>query len=206
MTATSTITRRAQPPKADSAVTPERFKTGLDSFKAWMDAIALNKENFQRHYDEWKPDTGDIAALKAAVEKHGVKAVVIGEDWCPDVWRGLPTMARISELTGMEVRYFKRDENKDMMSEFLKNGEFESIPAIVLYDRDHKYLGHWIERADRANTEMPELRKILAGVERDTPAWEEARTKYNTATWEYAEGWRDAQASEIRALIEEALG
>ena len=206
MTATSTITRRARAPKADSAVTPDRFAKGFDSFAAWMGAIELNKESFQRHYDEWLPDAGDLAAIKAAVEKHGVKAVVIGEDWCPDVWRGLPTMARIGELTGMQVRFFKRDENKDMMSEFLKNGEFESIPAIVLYDRDHKYLGHWIERADKANAEMPALRQILAGVERDTPAWEEARAKYQTATWEYAEGWRDAQASEIRALIEEALG
>ena len=187
-------------------MTPERYKKGFDSFKTWMGAIELNKENFQRHYDEWKPDAGDIAAIKAAVEKHGVKALIIGEDWCPDVWRGLPTAARIGELTGMEVRYVKRDENKDIMSEFLKNGEFESIPVVVLYDKDHKYLGHWIERADKANAEMPELRKILSGVERDTPAWEEARTKYNTATWEYAEGWRDAQASEIRALIEEALG
>ena len=186
-------------------VTPERYQTGFDSFKAWMEAIALNKENFQRHYDEWKP-TADLAAIKALVEKHGVKALVIGEDWCPDVWRGLPTMARIGEQTGMEVRYLKRDENKDVMAEFLKNGEFESIPAIVFYDRDHKYLGHWIERADRANAEMPVLREILSGVERDTPAWDEARNKYNAATWESAAGWRDAQASEIRALLEEALG
>ncbi len=206
MTATSTITRRAQAPKADSVVTPERFKTGFDSFQAWMDAIALNKEAFQRHYNEWQPDAGDIAAIKAAVEKHGLKALVIGEDWCPDVWRGLPTAARIGELTGMEVRYLKRDENKDVMAEFLKDGQFESIPVVVLYDRDHKYVGHWIERADKANAEMPALRQILAGVERDTPAWEEARAKYQAATWDYAEGWRDAQASEIRALIEEALG
>lgn len=205
MTATSTITRRAQAPRADSVVTPERYKKSYDSFKAWMDAIALNKESFQRHYDEWQPDPADIAAIKAAVEKAGVKALVIGEDWCPDVWRGLPTIARIGELTGMEVRYIKRDENKDVMAEFLKNGEFESIPVIVLYDRDHKYLGHWIERADRANAEMPALRQILAGVERDTPAFEEARKKYTAATWEHAEGWRDAQASEIRALLEEAL-
>jgi len=206
MTATSTITRRATAPKADSAVTPERYQQGFGSFQAWMDAIALNKENFQRHYNEWQPDAGDIAAIQALVAQHGVKALVIGEDWCPDVWRGLPVMARIGELTGMEVRFIKRDENKDIMSEFLKNGEFESIPAIVLYDRDHRYLGHWIERADRANAEMPALRQILAGVERDTPAWDEARKKYTAATWEYAEGWRDAQATEIRALLEEALG
>lgn len=204
MTATSTITRK-QAPKADSVVTPERYAQGLPSFQAWMDAIELNKDNFQRHYNEWVPNDADVAAIKALVATHGVKALVLGEDWCPDVWRGLPVTARLAELTGMEVRYFKRDENKDIMAEFLKDGEFESIPVVVLYDRDHHYLGHWIERADRANAEMPEIRKILAGIERDTPEFEEARKRYTAKTWEHAEGWRDAQVSEIRALLEEAL-
>lgn len=206
MTATSTVTRKNAPAKADSVVTPDRYKQGLPSFEAWMNAIEKNKETFQKHYDEWQPDAGDIAAIKGLVEQHGVKAMVIGEDWCPDVWRGLPVMARLGELTGMEVRFFLRDQNKDIMAEFLKNGEFESIPTVVLYDRDHHYLGHWIERADRANQEMAPLREIMAGKERGTPEWDEARAQYNAKTMELAEGWRDAQVSELRALIEEALG
>lgn len=205
MTATSTITRKSASGSPSSVVTPARFAEGIPSFAAWMAAIEKNKEAFQRHYDEWQPDAADIEAVKGLVQRHGVKALVIGEDWCPDVWRGLPVMARIGELTGMEVRFFLRDQNKDIMAEFLKGGEFESIPTIVFYDGDHRYLGHWIERADRANAEMPALRKVMEGVERDTPAWEEARAKYQASTWDWAEGWRDAQLSELRALIEEAL-
>lgn len=205
MTATSTITRKSASPKADSVVTPERYAQGIPSFAAWLAAIEKNKELFQRHYDEWVPEQADLDAIKALVQQHGVKALVLGEDWCPDVWRGLSVLARIGELTGMEVRMFMRDQNKDIMSEFLKNGEFESIPAIAFYDRDHRYLGHWIERADLANAEMVTLRGILAGVERDTPAYDAARAKHSAATWEHAEGWRDAQCREIRALLEEAL-
>ena len=206
MTATSTIIRKKTAPSGISVVTAERFAEGMPSCAAWMKAIEKNQENFQRHYDEWQADPADIDAVKALVQKHGVKALVIGEDWCPDVWRGLPVMARMGELTGMEVRFFLRDQNKDIMAEFLKDGEFESVPTIVLYDRDHRYLGHWIERADRANAEMVALREITAGVERDTPAWTEARAKYTAKTWEMAEGWRDAQLTEIRALLDEALG
>jgi hypothetical protein len=206
MTASSTILAKQAPPPADSVVTLERFAQGLSSFAEWMAAIEKNKETFQRHYDEWMPDGADIEAVKKLVSSKGVKALVIGEDWCPDVWRGLPVMARIGELTGMEVRFFLRDLNKDIMSEFLKDGEFESVPTIVFYDGDHRYLGHWIERADRANAEMPALRKVMEGVERDTPAYEEARAKYQLLTWDHAEDWRDAQLTEARALIEEALG
>ncbi|MDA1001999.1 MAG: thioredoxin family protein [Chloroflexi bacterium] len=204
-TATSTITRKAAEARLDSAVTPERFAQGMTEFKTWMAAIEKNKDSFQRHYDEFTPDATDIATLKRYVEEHGVKMLVLGEDWCPDVWRGLPVASKIGEQSGMEVRLFLRDQNKDMMSEFLKQGEFESIPTLVLYDRDHRYLGHWIERADQANEEMGPLREILAGVERDTPAWEAARAKYTEKTWELAEGWRQAQVREVIALLREAL-
>ena len=205
MTASSTILAKLTPPPANSVVTPERFKKGMPDFKTWMASIEKNKETFQRHYDEWVPDMADIEAVKALVASKGVKALVIGEDWCPDVWRGLPVVARIGELTGMETRFFLRDQNKDIMAEFLKDGEFESVPTVVFYDGNHRYLGHWIERADRANAEMPALRKVMEGVERDTPAWEEARAKYQASTWDYAEGWGDAQLTEFRALLEEAL-
>lgn len=205
MTATSTVTRKSAQVNGDSVVTPERFATGIDGFAAWMDAIELNKERFQRHYDEFQPDPADIARFKTLVQEHGVRAVCIGEDWCPDVWRGVPVVAKLSEQSGLDVRFFPRDQNKDMMAEFLKDGEFESIPTIVFYDGDWNYLGHWIERADQANSEMRPLRELLAGKERGTPEFDEARATYLDKTWELAEGWRHAQVKEMLALIDEAL-
>ena len=188
-----------------SVVTPERFATGMTTFSEWMSKIESRQKEFQRHYDEYEPKADDIAAVRALVEEHGVKALVLGEDWCPDVWRGLPVMAKIGEETGMEVRLFFRDENKDIMSEFLNQGEFESIPTIVFYDRNHRYLGHWIERPVLANEEMVPLREILAGKERGTPEFDEARARYTEETWKLAGNWRHAELSEIRALIEGAL-
>ena len=114
-------------------------------------------------------------------------------------------MARISELTGMEVRHFIRDDNSDIMEEFLKDGEFESIPVVVLYDRDHNYLGHWIERADQANAEMQPLLSMLHGKERGSDEWQEARNNYLNKTVELAQGWRDAQLSELNAILDEVL-
>ena len=188
-----------------SVVTPERFGTGMSTFAQWMDAIEARKPEFQRHYDEYEPNAEDVAAIRKLVEEHGVKALLIGEDWCPDVWRGLPVIAKVAEQTGMELRIFFRDQNKDIMSEFLNQGEFESIPTIVFYDGNHRYLGHWIERAVRANEEMEPLRGILSGVERDTPEYVEARARYTEETWKLAPNWRHAEVAEIRALIEEAL-
>jgi hypothetical protein len=189
-----------------SVVTPERYATGIPSFEAWMKAIPERHNEFQRHYDEYTPNADDIAAVRKLVEDRGVKALVIGEHWCPDVWRGIPVIARIAEGTGMEVRYFPRDENKDIMAEFLNQGEFESIPTIVFYDGAHNYLGHWIERPKLANEEMVDLRKILQDApQEDGPERQEAQAKYREATWAAAPKWRDASLTEMRELLENAL-
>ncbi|MBM4415514.1 MAG: hypothetical protein FJ035_04520 [Chloroflexi bacterium] len=189
-----------------SVVTPERYKTGLGSFAEWMDAIGQRKYEFQRHYDEYTPDPADIAKLKALVERHGVHAFVIGEDWCPDVWRGLPVAAKVAKQSGMEMRYFMRDQNKDIMAEFLNQGEFESIPTVVFYDRDHRYLGHFIERPMLANEEMVPLRKILEEAPKeDGPERQAVMDRYRAATWDAAPAWRHATLKEFVALLERAL-
>lgn len=190
-----------------SVVTPERFATGLPDFGAWMDAIEQRQKEFQQHYDDFTPNEEDVAALAALVERHGVKALSLGEDWCPDVWRGVPVIAKVAERTGMELRLFKRDENKDIMAEFLNQGEFESIPTIVFYDREHRYLGHWIERAALANEEIAEIRsEVMADVPAEGPERDRAMARYRAATTERAGPWRHAQVTEIRELLEGALG
>ncbi len=191
-----------------SVVTPERFATGLTSFEAWMDAIPERKDEFQSHYDDYVPDADDIAAVKKLVESHGVKVLTIGEHWCPDVWRGLPVMARITEATGMEHRIVFRDQNIDIMSEFLKDGEFESIPTMVFYDRDHNYLGHWIERPVLANEQMQEIRQRVMpdGAPPEGPERDKVMGEYRAETNERAPEWRHATLKELRELLEAKLG
>jgi len=191
-----------------SVVTPERFATGIPSFTDWMSAIGQRQAEFQRHYDEYEPEAAALAELQGYVDQHGVKALVLGEDWCPDVWRGLPVIYKLGERTGMEVRGFMRDQNKDIMSEFLNQGEFESIPTIVFYDRDHKYLGHWIERAKLANEEMPQVRARIAPnpmPERDTPEYQAYMDKSREAMIDAAGPWRHAQLTEMLEILRGAL-
>lgn len=191
-----------------SVVTPERFATGIGSYKEWMAAIGQRQAEFQRHYDEFHLRDEDAAHFKKLVDEKGLKALVIGEDWCPDVWRGLPVMARLQEATGMEVRYFMRDQNKDIMAEFLKNGEFESIPTVVFYDGNHNYLGHWIERAKLADEQMGEVRRNALPnpmPEQGTPEYMAAQDVARKAAIDAAEPWRQAQIQEMRELVDKAL-
>ncbi len=191
----------------ESVVTPERFASGL-TWEQYLAHIKRNAEKFQFNYRETVLTDEDIAALRrlAAQDNGPAKVLVVGEDWCPDVFRGLPVIARIAEAAGMELRVFPRDDNLDIMSEFLNKGEHQSIPAVVFYTRDHRYIAHWIERPALANAEMGEVQKIFQGLDRDQDR-DKMRAAYDEfqrgPTWA---GWRRETVREIRALLEESCG
>ncbi len=190
---------------SSSAVTPERFQTGLGSFREWMAAIPERHAEFQRHYDEYVPQADDLAALQTLVQKHGLKALVLGEHWCPDVWRGLPVAAKIAERTGMEIRLFFRDKNMDIMNEFLKNGKSASIPVVVFYDRHHQYLCHWIERPKAAAQLLAPFIAAMKAAPEGTPERQAAIARLTELTWEHAAEWRHATLRELRAMLEARL-
>jgi hypothetical protein len=191
-----------------SVVTPERFLQGL-SYQDWLAQIDRNEARFAENYEGTHVSAEDAEALRALVARPNgpAKCLALGEAWCPDVFRGLPVMARIAEASGLDLRVFFRDQNNDIMAEFLKNGEFESIPAFVFYTRDHEYIAHWIERPALANEQMSMLRDITAPL-RDPDLPQEERQKYIQAYADFQHGsvwggWRDATIREIRSLLEE---
>ena len=194
--------------QAESVVTPERFASGM-TYEQWMQKIDSNQKRFEENYEEMSISEDDARALRELVEKPNgpAKCLALGEPWCPDVFRGLPVIARIAEASGMELRTFLRDENNDIIAEFLKNGEHGSIPVFVFYDRDHNYIAHWIERPAQANEEMRELRKLTAPLQ-NTDISPEERKKHIQAYIDFQHGptwagWRDATVRELRELLEE---
>jgi len=185
----------AQP---ESVVTPERFAQGL-TYDQWVSAIDRSRDRFQENYEATELSEDDIRAFRELVARPNgpARCLALGEPWCPDVFRGLPVMARIAEACGIELRVFFRDQNKDIMAEFLKQGEHESIPTFVFYTRDHRYLCHWIERPALADEEMHLMRQIFENRPR-----EEALAEYlafqKGPVWA---GWHRATVREILDLL-----
>lgn len=206
-----------------SVITVERFKKGK-TFQEYMESGIRNRELFEQNYNGLTISPEQERRLKAlAAKPNGPDhMVVIGEDWCPDVYRGAGIAARIAECMGIEYRYFERDQNKDMIAEYLNNGEFESIPVFVFYTKDHRELGHFIERPKLANEQIHETRSVLGdvspeGIARELghePSEDElkeararARDRYlewqrTSATWN---GWRSATVDDVLALLEAAV-
>ena len=192
-----------------SVVTPERLAQGI-SYKEWAETIDRNQEKFEDNYKGTNPDAGEIAKMKAAAEKlGGVTCMAIGEAWCPDVVRGMPAAAKMCEAAGIPLKIFFRDQNLDIMNEFLYKGEFQSIPTLVFYDNDMNVLGVFHERAQKARDEIPVHMSPISAKMRDESLSEDERKKYMDEYTAFQNGpmwasWRDAEITECRELLEKA--
>ena len=187
-----------------SVVTPERFTQGM-TYQEYLDSIKVNKDRFQQFYDSSTVSAEDAEYFSAAVQKSGAKALALSEDWCGDCYRNMPVIARISEASGMEVRVFARDTHQDIMSEFLKDGQYQSIPVVVFYTGDHEYIGHWIERPAAAYAEADQ---IAAAVHQEKPeaSDEEVAQETRRRTQDRHVAWQQEVVREVRELLSRKLG
>jgi len=188
----------------ESVVTRERFDSGM-TWTQYLDQIKRNTAKFQYNYDETPLSDEDSAAFRKLAElpKGPARVLGLGEDWCPDVFRGMPVMVRIAEAGGVDMRIFPRDDNLDIMGEFLNNGESQSIPVFVFYTADHEYICHWIERPAKANEEIPEMRKLFDGLDREKDMQEMRRRNDEFQEGPMWASWREETVVEIRRLLEE---
>ncbi len=184
-----------------SVVTPQRFSEGF-TYSDYMAQINVNKDRMDAFYQNFQVTPENAAALQELVGNPDgpAKMLVLCEDWCGDVVRGLPVLARMTEAAGWEMRVFPRDQHHDIMNEFLKNGQWMSIPTAVFYTADHRYLCHWIERPEVAEREIGE---IEAAIRTENPEVSEPDfgRERRARTAARAEAWQQASVEEIIGLL-----
>ena len=188
-----------------SVVTPQRFQEGFN-YSDYMEQIKVNKARFEGFYSNFTVQQTEADALNqlAANPNGPAKMMVIGEDWCGDVVRGLPVLARVAESCDMDMRIFPRDEHNDIMNEFLKNGQYMSIPVAVFYTKDHQYICHWIERPEVA---AKEIQGIEAAIRSENPEIndQDFGRERRSRTADRAEAWQQATVEELVSLISENM-
>jgi Thioredoxin len=126
------------------AVTRERFEQGMsyDQYKAQM---TRNRERFEENERTLALSAEEVQFFKGLPQQ--LHVLVLAEDWCGDVINNLPVLGRLAEASGkLNVRVFLRDQNLDLIDQYLNQGLHRSIPVFAFFDEDFRDLGHWIER------------------------------------------------------------
>jgi Thioredoxin len=204
-------------PTTTTVVTPVRFDQGL-SYADFLAGALVNRDKFENNYKTAPLSEEDLAFFRkvAALRGGPSKILAIAEAWCGDVYRELPTIVRIAEASGISLRIFLRDQNADIMDEFLSNGgKSRAIPVFVFYTEDLRYITHFTERSAGAHNELatissqvksrlnlPESATYATLPDADQQVF---IREVIAAIQPLSEQWRKESITEMRQLLSEAL-
>jgi Thioredoxin len=131
-------------PEEAIVVTADRFAQGMTA-QQYIDQMGMNKERFLDVLDSTSIGEGDAQLLERFAGTRRI--LVITEDWCGAAIASVPFVLKLAERApGIETRIFLRDENPDLMDQFLKNGKYRSIPVFAFFDEHMNELVRFIER------------------------------------------------------------
>lgn len=87
--------------------------------------------------------------------------LILTEGWCGDAAQILPTIQKMADQTkGIQTRYILRDENLEIMDQFLTDGRARSIPKLICLDsKTLEVLGEWGPRSDEAQQIFNDLKE-----------------------------------------------
>ena len=164
-------------------VTKERFKQGM-TYQQYLDQMTANKDKFLEQLAAVHVSPDDRAVFTNRKDKLNV--LVITEDWCGDAISNFPVLAKMVDgAPNVEVRVFLRDQNPDLMDQYLNRGIFKSIPVFVFFDDHMKELARFIERPPSVTEYMEqkqlELRRAMRA--------------------EKSKEWAQATVQEIQSLV-----
>ncbi|RFU63160.1 thioredoxin family protein [Bacillus sp. V59.32b] len=146
----------------------------MSSLNSWFDKgmtkdryineMQTHKESLESIYDKFQLNEQDKAQLASLKEKN-LRAIVLTADWCGDAMVNLPILMRIGEEADMDIRYLIRDENLELMDQYLTNGTARSIPIIIFIDQDGEEVAKWGPRAPEVQSFVDELRSKMPAKE-----------------------------------------
>lgn len=199
------------------SITKERFDQGM-SYDAYKAQMTRNRERLEANESAVELAPADLAYFQSLPQTLNV--VALAEDWCGDVINNLPVLGQLAAASGkLNVRVFLRDQNLDLMDQYLNQGQFRSIPVFVFFDQNFRELGHWIERPARIHEMLMAMRRnlfatdpALAGMTIDmSPSQmpEEARNRLMQANADFRAAHRiesdQEVVRELRALVARGL-
>lgn len=167
--------------------------TGSNQSADYLHYAKLNLQRMHRWDKTFEPDAGLIAILQAQPFQEWW---VITEGWCGDSAQNLPGIAKLAAAADgkVQLRIVLRDDNPQIMDQYLTNGTSRSIPILVAFDKTGNELFRWGPRPKAAQD------LLIAWKNNPAPASFEDFEK-EMHTW-YARDKGNTLQGEIRKVLE----
>ena len=115
----------------DKGLTPDEYIKSLGDLK----------DGFSNIYKYFKPANENDFFQQ--VKDMKLRVIVIAEPWCGHCMLNIPIVLRLAQKTDMPVRLLPRDENLELMDQYLTNGKSRTIPIIIFIDYDGNEVAKW---------------------------------------------------------------
>jgi len=132
--------------------------TGPKQSESLFNFAKLNRQRMHRLEKTIELRDDIVSAARNAKKK--VIWLILTEGWCGDAAQNVPIIEKIAaESVNIETRYILRDENLDLMDQFLTNGA-RSIPKLIALDAETlSVVGRWGARPAPAQELSRELKE-----------------------------------------------
>ena len=148
--------------------------TGKNQSDALLNYSLLSDKRMKRLDKTIKLTDETITSIKKY--KNNITMLVLMESWCGDGAQTLPVMNKIATLNPkISFKVLLRDENEDLMNQFLTNGG-QSIPKLLFIDdKTKQVLKTWSPRPSVATKMVNEYKekhgKLDADFKKDLQIW-----------------------------------
>jgi len=137
--------------------------------------IGLTVDDYTKLLDSDQTDLHKLYERRAEIDGATVDAIrvsgphnilVVTEPWCGDSLAIFPVIAKLFTEAGCEIRVIQRDEQLDLIDQFLTNGG-RAIPIVIVMDEEFNERFHWGPRPAPAQAIVTEHKAAIAAGETD---------------------------------------
>ena len=177
------------------------FEKGLTT-EEYIAGMNVNQEKMNKIYSRFSLNAEEKQQAQK-VKDLGLKVIVISEDWCGDAMLNNPVLLRIAEEANIDVRFVLRDQNLELIDQYLTNGTSRSIPIFVFIDGDGEEKAIWGPRAPKLQDLVTsEISKLPSQDDPDFKDKQMALYKQLGERYQVEEGlWRTVAESILSTLV-----
>jgi len=134
----------------------------------------LNDQRMRRLDKTLKVDVD--SELKIKKFDNRITWLVLTESWCGDAAQTIPVMNKVADLNeNISIRLLLRDENLELMEQFLSNNTMAIPKLISIDDITGKVIGEWGSRPSIATKMVKDYKinngKLTAEFKQDLQLW-----------------------------------
>ena len=135
------------------------LRVGKDLFDYIKDIkLEKSRHSMKRRFQEYAPNQVSVDRLERIDQKHYL--IIFSAEWCSDCVAYLPDLAKAlmrAQNNMLSAKVVDYDAYRDMAEEF----QVRAVPTIIVFDKNWKEVGRFVESPRRYGTVEEELCGIL---------------------------------------------